>query len=298
MSRGFVTIATGKDNYYRIAANLLDSYRLHTTDPMPFALICDRENRYSDKFDMTVVIDDPTFSYVDKLRLPEYVPFDETIFIDADCLAYVDLNSFWDLFEGAGEFSVFGRNYPLDYEYGWFKREDTGKYKDEIQYIPDFIGGVYYLRKGERLEEFYALVKDILSTYHDYTFRQFTEPADEPVFALAMAVCGFKTAGDKSPDICFYPHATYFESDISSGLVRFTDRYYLDRGIIPMAYMVHWGSGNTKDPVYLKEEFRLRTLTRGHSLSSAKMGTATAGIYLYHAARKVYGRLKRVFGKN
>ncbi len=294
MSRGFVTIATGKDNYYRIAANLLDSYRLHSADPMPFALICDRKNRYSDKFDMTVIIDEPTFSYVDKLRLPEFIPFDETIFIDADCLAYMDLNSFWDMFRGAGEFSAFGKNYPLDYEYGWFKKEEVGSYSEKVKYIPDFIGGVYYLRKGEKLNEFYSLERHILDTFHDYTFRQFTEPADEPVFALAMAVCGFKTAGESSPDICFYPHTTFFESNMEKGTVRFDDIYQKDRGVIPSAFMVHWGSGNTKSPVYLKDEYRLKVRAAGKKVSAAGMAAATTGIYCYHVARKIYGKLKKM----
>ena len=48
MTRGFVTIATGSENYYRIARNLLRSYRLFTASPMPFALICDKENEYTE----------------------------------------------------------------------------------------------------------------------------------------------------------------------------------------------------------------------------------------------------------
>ena len=54
-------------------------------------------------------------------RLPEYLPFDETIFIDSDCLAYKDLNDFWEVFKDADDFSMFGTNFPVDYEYGWFQ---------------------------------------------------------------------------------------------------------------------------------------------------------------------------------
>lgn len=46
-SRGFVTIATGKEEYYRLAHNLLLSYKYHTENPLPFALLCDRENEYT-----------------------------------------------------------------------------------------------------------------------------------------------------------------------------------------------------------------------------------------------------------
>ena len=45
MSRGFVTIATGNHNFYRIAANLLRSYRCFAQKPEPFAVICDGERQ-------------------------------------------------------------------------------------------------------------------------------------------------------------------------------------------------------------------------------------------------------------
>lgn len=42
--RGFVTIATGDEKYYKLAFNLLRSYKLHCTgEKLPFAVICDRK---------------------------------------------------------------------------------------------------------------------------------------------------------------------------------------------------------------------------------------------------------------
>lgn len=37
--KGFVTIATGQEWYYKLAVNLLHSYRRNTTHPFPFAII-------------------------------------------------------------------------------------------------------------------------------------------------------------------------------------------------------------------------------------------------------------------
>ena len=45
--KGFVTIATGQERYYKLARNLLHSYRLFAKDPFPFAIISDRENEYT-----------------------------------------------------------------------------------------------------------------------------------------------------------------------------------------------------------------------------------------------------------
>ncbi len=293
MSRGFVTIATGKERYYKMAANLLRSYRYYSADPEPFAIICDRENRYTDLFDKTIHMEKPTFSYVDKLKLPEYLPFDETIFIDADCLAYKDLNDFWKAFEDAAAFSAFGSNHTFDFPYGWFKKEGVGIYQDRITYIPDFIGGVYYLRKSEDLDRFYEIVKHIASTYHDYRFRRFENLADEPVYALAMSVCGFKTAGKKSPDICFYPVLNYFESDISTGTVIYENKYMQKRGRIFEAHMVHWGNGFTRDLPYMMEIYRLNRICAGKPLNKAGLAMAELRIRANIFVRIVYSKLKK-----
>ncbi len=294
MNRGFVTIATGKEQYYRIAANLLRSYRYHSAAPEPFAIICDRTNKYTDLFDKVIIMDDPSFSYADKLRLPEYIPFDENIFIDADSLVYKDINDFWTAFDGADDFSAFGSNYPPDSKSGWFRKEDMGIYRDRVQYIPEFIGGVYFLRKTAVIHEFYETVKHIRSTYHDYTFRQFADVADEPVYALAMSVFGFRTAADKSPDICFFPHHTFFESDISLGKVIYESRYLPERGQIPEAYIVHWGSGSTKGFLYSMEEYRLDRICAGKPLRVSGLRIAGLRIKGKIFIRK---RFRRLFGK-
>ena len=105
--RGFVTIATGADRYYVLAQNLLHSYKCFAQEPLPFAIIADRENAYTAEFDHVILISDASNSYNDKLKLFRELPYDETIFIDADSLAYGDLNVWWDIFSQAGDFSLF-----------------------------------------------------------------------------------------------------------------------------------------------------------------------------------------------
>ena len=187
--------------------NLLHSYRLHSSNQYPFAIICDKENEVTKEFDDVIVMENALCSCVDKVVLPDYLPYDETIFIDADCLVYGDIDNYWDSFSEATSFSAFGSVCPDDSLYGWFKKDEVGDYSDSIRFIPEFNGGVYYLRKSEELEAFAVTAKDILQNYRDYRFRQFTKPADEPIFALAMAVHGFKPAGDKSQPVAVYPLA-------------------------------------------------------------------------------------------
>ncbi len=258
MTRGFVTIATGNDWYYRIACNLLKSYRLFSDKPMPFAIICDRNHPLISGFDQVILLDHAFCSYLDKLRLLELLPFDETVFIDADCLAFRDLNDFWDAFENASDFSAFGTDYPIDYPYAWFQKNGAGEFADQINTIPDFIGGVYFLRKTPHLAEMYNTCQHILKNYHQYCFRQFENPADEPIFALAMSVHGDRTVGNKSLPVCFYPHAVRFSADICKGMLCYDSRYSPEKGLTFDGYMVHWGAGNTRKPLYLLEEYKLK----------------------------------------
>ncbi len=280
MTRGFITIATGKIRFYECAENLLRSYRYFSKDPMPFALLCDQENRYTRDFDKIIHIEGPVFSYLDKLRLPEYVPFDETIFIDADSLAFRDLNDFWKAFEDGPDFSAFGKNYPPDFKYAWFKKEDAGEYSGVIRSIPDFIGGVYFLRKTPGLAAFDETSRYIHSHYYDYTFRQFKDPVDEPIFALGMAVHGYETAGSRSLPVCFYPHQVFFEADIARDLLRYKSRYEPDGEIVEDGYMIHWGSGNTLAPVYRTEAYKLRQMVKGRKMSAAEINAVRAWLSL------------------
>ena len=128
MTRGFITIATGGDWYYQLAENLLLSYRLLCEKPMPFAILCDRENEHTKCFDQTIVFTPTGKPFFDKFELLRLAPFDETIFIDADCLAYRDLNEFWDFFAGADDVSGAGYNVPADSDRGLYRLADIGDY--------------------------------------------------------------------------------------------------------------------------------------------------------------------------
>ena len=67
--RGFVTIATGAERYYDIARNLLRSYRMFASINCPFAILCDRENEYTEEFDDVFLLEKAYCNYLDKLQL-------------------------------------------------------------------------------------------------------------------------------------------------------------------------------------------------------------------------------------
>jgi alpha-N-acetylglucosamine transferase len=56
-----------------------------------------RQNEFTSGFDDIVIIDNPSFSFLDKLRLVDLAPYDETIFIDADSLICGCLDGLWGI---------------------------------------------------------------------------------------------------------------------------------------------------------------------------------------------------------
>ena len=75
MTKGFVTIATGDERYFELACNLLHSYKHFSKNPYPFAILTDKNNKYTEEFDDVIVLEDTTSSYMDKLKLLLYCFF-------------------------------------------------------------------------------------------------------------------------------------------------------------------------------------------------------------------------------
>ena len=79
MIQGFVTLATGDERYYRLARNLLRSYRHSCSTPMRFAIIADRHNAYTAEFDDVVIMEHATRSWADKLEMLIFHYLPETL---------------------------------------------------------------------------------------------------------------------------------------------------------------------------------------------------------------------------
>lgn len=74
MTHGFITIATGDEQYYRMAVNLLRSYRYFTGSALPFAVLADRENEYTAEFDDVRLFPEARRNYLDKLGMFDLLP--------------------------------------------------------------------------------------------------------------------------------------------------------------------------------------------------------------------------------
>lgn len=265
MTKGFVTIATGQERYYEIARNLLRSYRMFSSEQCPFAIICDRENIYTEEFDEAIVLEKAHCNYLDKLQLYDYLPYDETIFIDADSLAYGDLDAWWTIFKEADDFSLFGYAWTdLNAGRGWFVPSGLKEYQNQVSFIPDFNGGIYYMRKSETCKEVFRLANYFAEHYSEYQFNGFTTPADEPCLALAMTVQNCHPLDILEGGFAFAPSRKQIDLDIAIPLAV----YHRNENQEYNVKMIHWSNYRTKLALYRFEVAKMNRLLDGRNALS------------------------------
>lgn len=297
-TKGFVTIATGKEQYYEIAKNLLHSYRFTTKEPLPFAILCDAENEYTKEFDDVRIYPNPTRSYLDKLEMFDYLPYDINIFIDADCLVFNDINRLFDIFENADDFCCYGRVLPLDDKTGWFEYDNLNDdLKNQIDYVVGLHGGVYYMRRTEKTKKVLDDAKTFSKNYLDYKFKgKFQTPGDEPVVALSMAINGCKPIPhDFTSIICWWEHENLFKLDIKNNCA-------YCKPLNTKTDIVHWGTRFTQSIPYLKQLSALELLIAEKSEKDIKRSDRYYNKLAFyekvkHFKNRVINKIKRTLKK-
>ena len=294
MSRGFITIATGKEMYFQFAKNLLLSYKLYCDSPLPFAIMCDQENEYTALFDDVVLFQKTEHPYFDKFELLKLSPYDETIFIDSDCLAYADLNQYWDYFANADAFTASGTNYPIDSDQGLFNKDEVGLYKDRVHWKPDIHGGLYYIRKGEKCDAIYKECRYIAEHYTDFRWPDFCAPyADEPVLCLAMAAQGCRAVEAYPANYGIPWEVTQMKCDIFTGLCQYATQWH---PLVKDGRLIHWSVRYCKKPLYRFEVEKLyRMVASGLRPGNVKGNLSLTDTILYQYKLRYYAMLTAEF---
>ncbi len=191
---GFFTMATGKDLYYKLAANMYRSYKAHG-GKLPFAIVCDRHNKYTKLFDKVIILDDVQNNYLDKFKLFLNLPYDENFFIEPDCLIYRNIDSIFNLFKNSPDFFAFNVTYADLTHDGWFVPPEpiTRKYP-QLNYFWGFNPGYMYFRKKAVMKSIYEDCLEIAgylqecSEYKNHP-KLFFEGTlrDDPVIWLSVA---------------------------------------------------------------------------------------------------------------
>ncbi len=248
MTKGLITIATGKKHYYEIAANLLKSYRLYSQDPLPFAIIAEEENEFTALFDDVVITNESTHSFMDKFLLMKLCPYDETVFFDADSIAYGDLNSYFDFFKNATDFSAVGINADLSDNNGaWYNIDDIGEYGKKISYKCRVHAGVMFIRKSDSLEKLYNDSMEIFSNYSKLHFISYERSYDECILGISMPLNNMKCVHENPTMLAAYPCLSYLDADILHDRLTYETEWAgrTDKGIL-----LHFGTFHTFEPLY------------------------------------------------
>ena len=240
-NQGFFTLATGKDEYYELAYNLLLSYRKSTKNPMQFAIMCDRENEYTKFFDKVVIIDNPTNSYLDKISMLKNPPFEKSIFIDSDILIYDDINILFSYFNIKSGLSCPGRALDVNSSSGWFLKEDIGEYKDKISFIPTMHSALIFIVNDETTKSMYNKALEIIDNYSSFKFTYFEKPADEPVLALCMSIFNIKPI-EVPKNTFVFKVVGKIKADIRKGILEVDKDNYHEKNI----KIWHFGHASTK----------------------------------------------------
>src|ERR1700757_5097905 len=100
--RGVITIATGAAKYIEMAVNMAMSCKMNSPG-LPIALITDSTDPELKKYFDIIIASNPNFpkGIIHKIYISDYSPFEETLFIDGDCLVIRDISMMFDWFKEA-----------------------------------------------------------------------------------------------------------------------------------------------------------------------------------------------------
>lgn len=285
--RGVVTLAYGPRRFVEQARSLAHSLIMHAPR-LPRTLVTDSKDPKILKLFTEVVAYRPEFGsgVRQKLYLDLYSPYEETLFIDSDCLVLGNLESFWTAFAGQ-DFGVPGYRYQ--------KKGDIDPYLDldhvldtlNVASLPKFNGGVYYFARTPQATNFFNTARNLLdnaSSLRLYEFRK-NGPADEAVYSAAMAVhqiplTSMGTGGMWTP--CGYKGSLHL--DVAQGTCSFEKD-----GMMVTPEVIHFPGEYVYAFPYARERAKLKALIEGNTTSGFRYSASYVKSVLWQCSRRSSG---------
>jgi hypothetical protein len=252
--RGIITIAHGDKRYIEMAKMLALSLKL-TNPGIARAIISDLSKEEFDGLYDHYIPYNPAYGkgLSQKLYLDQYSPFDETLFIDSDCLVIDSLDSTFKLC-GDHSFAVFGDQITSG---DWYMDVAKMCQKFNLASIPLFNGGTYYFKKNDTTTKIYEQARKLHEQYGELGFHDFRGSInEEPLVAVAMAMNGVEAVDDKgaamrTPIGLVGP----FEIDVLNGKCNFNKE-----GIGVQPAIVHFSGAFSTAFHYKREVCKLKSI--------------------------------------
>lgn len=280
-------MAYGREKYLDQAVALARSVKRHMPD-QPIVLITDGRDAYA-PFDSQITMEDyPLAGTVLKTLIYKYSPFQETLFIDSDCLVTRDCSAELDQIR-TREFSPVVNTYLRAGESDlWLADVGEALRKVGGTSFPKFNGGVYFFRKGKRAESVFTVAEEMRDQQAELGILDFDSagPGEETLFGLAMAKLGFDDLYDDRGRLMRTPlNATGpIHLDILAGECRFEKQ-----GTLVEPAIVHFCGEWIDHPCY---RIAVEELANGKRLAVHRR----AAIKAKYSATRIGGKIRRKVG--
>jgi hypothetical protein len=269
-----LTLATGKKLFVDMAVNLARSFILRNKgNNINFYIATDLPQYLPEDIKgYTQIIqlkpNELGIGFSPKLHLDKLAPQGQTLFIDSDCLIYGNLLPLFTRFKGH-HVSVVG-GYIATGE--WFGDVVAICKKYNIEHLPKFNGGIYYLENGPIATKVYETARELETQYDEIGFvRLRGRPNDEVLMALAMQLHDQTPIADdgtlmSDPLSC----PAIYVTDVISGknyLVNppapnpLHQEWYPFNKVSPL--VIHFLGHHSADYQYQKDTYRLKKWSEG-----------------------------------
>ncbi|HUF74649.1 MAG TPA: hypothetical protein VMM35_00155 [Longimicrobiales bacterium] len=206
-SRGYLTMAVGKSHYLEMAVDMALSLRAHTSHPISLAadqaLAAEAETRYPSVFDSVVLLERRFLAgRALKYGTAAATPYEETIFVDADCIVLASLDCLWGVLEST-DMAMVGVQLGIDQDqnhHGFSTRDLMQRFGLE-RYLKTN-SGLFCFRRESTL----AVMEECLECYlHEarpqlrWSILTGAWLGDEIAFGIVGGRRGIDTLADPSP---------------------------------------------------------------------------------------------------
>jgi hypothetical protein len=285
--RGIVTLAYGHERFVEQARSLAHSLELHAPQ-LHRTLITDSDNPEIRRLFTEVISHRPEYGsgVRQKLFLDQYSPYEETLFIDSDCLVLGNLDTFWSAFAGQN-FGVPG--------FRSLHKGSVDPYIDvdhvletlHLTAIPKFNGGTYYFHRSPQTNQFFTTARNILDSWHTLGLREFRRdgPGDEAVYAIAMAI--HHIAPTSMGAVGMWTPVNH-KGPLLLDAIRGTC-YFEKEGMKLSPEVVHFPGEYVYSFAYARERAKLKAHVEGKSTPVSRLAASFARSVLWECSRSSSG---------